>query len=262
MIDFYDKRGTLMKNISKLFLIALWATHCQATPEQAYTNAIEDAKDAYPYEVRNLSPLVPTNKNTTWKDGKILMCSLIPEWAANQFYFPAFKAGGAFTTPNIKGVFMWTTAVPQLKNFMARYKEKRNVSTDPGILPRVQMLLGLPVKSGNFFVAQFWVSPEFIFRPCPDAEIDDMTCNADNRKENPSFDVFDQVSADKEHKDWYLNEKKDKYTGSNPFPWTRLGYTYDYYKKEKSNDATGLSEYVLKQGAAITIESITPFDQY
>ena len=251
-----------MKNTSKLLLLALWAISCQSAPDQAYLDAIEDAKDAYPDEVRPLTPLVPSSKNTTWKDGKVLMASLIPEWAANQFYFPALKAGGAFTTPTIPGVFMWTTAVPQLKNFMRQYKEKRDASTDPDILPRVEMLLGLPVKAGAFFIAQFWVSPEHIFRPCPNPEIDDKACEADERRDNPSFNVFDKVKTTKEHQDWYNAEKKNKYTGANPFPWTRLGYTYDYDKKEKSHDSTGLSEFVLKPGVPITIESISAFDQY
>jgi hypothetical protein len=228
----------------------------------AYTRAIEDAKDAYPDEVRSLVALVPSNKDTTWKEGKILMASLIPEWAINQFYMPALKAGGAYTTPTIAGVFMWTTPVPQLKNFIAKYNARRKTAIDPELLPRVEMLLGLPIKPGNFYVTQFWVDPKYIFRPCPDPKITTEKCDADTRKDNPSFNIFDILHEDPKYIDWYLNEKKNKYTGSNPFPWTRLGYTYDYYKKERFHDATGLSEYVIEQGVPITIESITPLEQY
>ena len=44
------------------------------------------------------------------------------------------------------------------------------------------------------------------------------------------------------------------------FPWTRLGYTYDWGSKEPKK--VGGSEFIIKQGVTIYLHSITPTNDY
>ncbi|NVN90305.1 MAG: hypothetical protein HXX11_06835 [Desulfuromonadales bacterium] len=52
----------------------------------------------------------------------------------------------------------------------------------------------------------------------------------------PEYGVFKTYSS------WFNNRSRYGYTKvSSPYPWTRLGYTYDW----GSSNHTGLSEFVL-----------------
>ena len=44
-----------------------------------------------------------------------------------------------------------------------------------------------------------------------------------------------------------------------PFPWTRLGYTYDWGESENH---IGLSEFVVRKGADIEIDSVSTVNDY
>ncbi len=44
-----------------------------------------------------------------------------------------------------------------------------------------------------------------------------------------------------------------------PAPWTRLGYTYDW---GASQNHIGLSEFVLRKGANLEVDSVTAVNDY
>lgn len=47
--------------------------------------------------------------------------------------------------------------------------------------------------------------------------------------------------------DWFANQTRYSYTAdANPYPWTRLGYTYDW----GSGNHVGLSEFVVRGARA------------
>ncbi len=76
--------------------------------------------------------------------------------------------------------------------------------------------------------------------------------------------IFKKLSEDylkwyAEHIFWF-NDLKEKSYGYNGFPWTRLGYTFDW--GGDANDDYWLSEFIIKKGASIEIESITKTQDY
>ena len=96
-----------------------------------------------------------------------------------------------------------------------------------------------------------WVNPADLFRPSPDGEVDDTVAEL----ELPGPERFASQQDYEFHRDWYnLQLSIDDY--DNPakgYPWTRLGYTYDW-----GNPASevGLSEFVITAGATIKIENV------
>jgi hypothetical protein len=57
--------------------------------------------------------------------------------------------------------------------------------------------------------------------------------------------------------------RESSYKNDNPyytFPWTQLGYTYDWNPRSRKN--VGLSEYVVLQGANIVMHKIWGTSEY
>jgi hypothetical protein len=113
---------------------------------------------------------------------------------------------------------------------------------------RLKQLLGLPAGSNKDRVVELWVTPANMFRPSPDPEINDSVAQLDFPMGTPQA-----------HMDWINNLKASSY-GMNGYPWTRLGYTYDWSPDAQSE--VGLSEFVVPKGSMVKVESVTPTDTY
>jgi len=211
---------------------------------QLYAQAIADA--AYPTETKistNLTIISKENKKLQWKtiegEEHILVATWVSEQAVN--YYPA---SGAYNT---KSFPIWVTAIPDLKE---RYEAlKISQSKDPVL--RMKQLLGLPPAVNKTHFIEFWVKPQDIFRPCPDNEITDQSCGL----------CFPENTSEAHQKwinqlrlDSYYNCKGDKY------PWTQLGYTYDWHEGNKSH--IGLSEFVIKQQSNIYVNRVVKTAEY
>ena len=99
----------------------------------------------------------------------------------------------------------------------------------------------------------FWVKMENLFRPCPDEEITDGACQ-----------LFFPIDTKYEHLIFIETYRERSYSNSlNPFdnyPWTQLGYTYDWYPKNKSH--IGLSEFVIEPNAQVIIDTMIKTEDY
>jgi hypothetical protein len=152
---------------------------------------------------------------------------------------------------------LWVTTVPELRNFCKR----------AGLVPdnttiRLEQLLGLPPGAGKTKFVELWVKPKDLFRPSPDPEISDHEAGLD-------FPVSDEfVKVDREYKRWFTcvgtntSSKyclKEKSYGKDGYPWTRLGYTYDWGNPDNE---IGLSEFVVRKGATVEIQSVWPTLDY
>ena len=140
----------------------------------------------------------------------------------------------------------WITSCPEMLDFL-----KKNTFTDSSALHlRIAQELGMPPDTKNNFFVEFWVYPENLFRPTPDPEITDHEA-----------DLYFPSWVSQKHKDWFMNEIKNKYdTGtSTAFPWTRLGYTYDW---ANPSHPIGMSEFVVDTSSVVTVKSIYSSWQY
>jgi hypothetical protein len=140
---------------------------------------------------------------------------------------------------------IWVTTSPELKN---RFSSENVIDTNL----RLIQLLGLPPGSKYDYFVEFWVNPIDLFRPCPDKEINDGRCDL----------CFDD-SVSKEHMLWINENRISRYYQCdlyNRYPWTQLGYTYDWNPSNKKN--IGLSEFIIYTDRTIYLESVKTISDY
>lgn len=205
---------------------------------QKYTEAVEDAKQAEPHEISDrLIAIKSDNKTLAWKKiGKDNYVKMIT-WTGWDGYDS--QIGKEIVTSRET----WGTAFPELKNFCTKLSSKS--SADLSL--RLEQLLGLPPKGDKTRVVEFWVKPTDMFRPSPDSEINDNVAELDFPK-----------TATKEHREW-INQLKNNSYGENGYPWTRLGYTYDWGSPASK---VGLSEFVIQKNAKVYIDSVSKTEEY
>jgi len=208
---------------------------------KAYYAGVTDAKDVQSSEVAsNLLMISASNKDLVRDaEGRVLVASWKSQRSSTRLGFAA-NIGKEMEVPDM----VWITVAPQLKNIL-----KDHNLDSANLKVRVEQLLGLPPYGFSDRFIQLWVYPQDLFRPCPDSEISDNKCDT-------SFPA--NVSAD--YKVLFEDIKKSTWgTGNDPqgfmpYPWTSLGYTYDWGVKKGH---IGASEFIVKKGAKVKVESIT-----
>jgi hypothetical protein len=201
-----------------------------------YADGVRDSAFPTSADVSSeLWPIRPDNPRLIWNaDGSAVRMAVWTTWTG-------YQPGDLTLSREV-----WVTPAPQLKELCA------GVPTDQ-LVSRVNQILGLPPSSdadaGRFFV-EFWARPGDLFRPCPDAEIDDDRCEL----------AFPE-SATPEHRAWIANQYAERhgFWQAVKYTWTGLGYTYDW-----CNPATtvGASELVVRAGSTVTVTGVFPRDAY
>ncbi len=94
-----------------------------------------------------------------------------------------------------------------------------------------------PEREPYTLFVEFFVNPEDLFRPSRDPEITDYEASL----------VFPQstyyVTVNEEYKTWFENYIQEIYIGDVPFPFTQLGYTYDW---GNPRNKIGRSEFLVR----------------
>jgi len=224
--------------------------------EDAYDAAIEDAKIAEESEIcSDLIPIVESNDYLIWKgepsSKRVLVLTLVP-YAYSSTYVG--HEGENLTTT---WGYSFVTVVPEVKDFI----ENCTVS-EQNLTLRVEQLLGLPPKNESKLCVELWVDPDDLIRPCPDPEITDTESQLDF-PENVSRDhvlwFFEYLSSVYYGDTFYKGLISSYSTGGQRFPWTRLGYTYDWGNPESE---IGASEFVIRKNSVVTIESASNTSDY
>ena len=222
------------------------AAAAPADPKAQYAAAMQDAKVAEADEIYDgLTAITPDNPDLTWQadTGRVLMVT----WTSWNGYDTLVGQETEL------GREVWATAVPQLQTFCQTYAE---TAETPRIL-RMEQLLGLPPNNGKTRLVEMWVNPTDMFRPSPDGEIDDTVAEL----ELPGPERFPSQQDYEFHRDWYnLQLSLDNYDDpSKGYPWTRLGYTYDWGNPESE---VGLSEFIVAAKSKVSIEKVSSTEEY
>lgn len=151
---------------------------------------------------------------------------------------------------------VWVTAVPEVQ-------EKCQSFPDPDLELRLRQLLGLQPDAKVRYFVTMTANWNDIFRPSPNPITTAEWPCADAR-EQTCGELFPRwVSG--AHKKWIANQMltsyivSDEHNGAYSYPWTRLGYTYDW---KPGADKYGASEYVLRPGSEVTVTGKTPYAAY
>ena len=223
--------------VSMVFLVSCFSSDDQSeiakTPWDAYNRAVTASKHPGAADIyRNLSPVSAVNTKLIWNanDPAENRRVLVSTWASWPGYSQNKKIG------LVREV--WVTLAPEVKDFL----KKENV---PGsnIILRIDQLLGMPPTKSETWFVELWARPADLFRPSKDPEIDDTEAGLDFPAGTPQA-----------HIDWYNEQVK-----TNAYPWTRLGYTYDW-----GNPATkvGLSEYIIRVSSEVEVNKVVPTLDY
>ena len=207
-----------------------------------YQAAIEDARNPTPAKVvQNLVAIVPTNPMLVWKqfdDGpRVLMVTLV---GTPSRYQPSL---GRAMTSRADDV-VWVTAVPELRNLCAQTGFSRG-----DLAKRLRQLIGLTPETTVTAFVELWVSPSDLRRPAPDNEITDATAG---------LNIPDD--AEPWYRRWFNDTRASQYADSkdpprNGYPWTQLGYTYDWGGAPPLHQ--GVSEFVIRPASTVIVNTIT-----
>lgn len=212
-----------------------------------YQQAIQEA--AYPTPAKVYDQLVAINENNdqlVWQTIQGKKYLLVVTWKREKDlkYYKNDPSTGVCNTGNFP---IWITTAPQLLKRM-----KQEQAKNPN--KRLSQLLGLPPTAEETYThfVEFWVQPKDLFRPCPDAEITDATCN-----------LCFPVGTDSAHINWINELRASSYYGCElyqQYPWTQLGYTYDWNPKNSSH--VGLSEFVIGAQKNVIVQQIYTTAEY
>ena len=180
----------------------------------------------------DLTVITPNNDNIVSKKINGEWHVLAVSWQNDTSYYIT-DSSGVYNTGNY---LMWITIVPDLKTRIEYLSKKKSLTQ-----LRIEQLLGLPPLNKKKYFVEFWVKPEDIFRPCPDNEIVDAEC-----------ELCFPDNTDTTYIKWFNSNRSNTYFNCNlynNFPWTQLGYTYDWNPDNKSH--IGISEFVVKKNKRI-----------
>jgi len=234
-------------NHSGPLLLALLLALLAAAPADAealadaYAAAVSDAQVISPGELQvTLLSLAETNATLDWRvvdgDTYVLM--------ANFTKYPASYAGSIGDTLMLVWGKTWVTAARELRQFIAM------TSLTPAERPlRLCQLLGLPSTGSYQSLVFMWVRPGDMFRPAYDSSVFNTVIH----------DTF-PAGTDSAYRAWFTANEAASYTGVKPFPWTRLGYTYDWGRAQAPH--AGLNEFVVVDSAVVMIDAVEPVTTY
>lgn len=159
------------------------------------------------------------------------------------------------------GRSIWVTAVPEVRDSCNSWRDEADV------VMRLRQLLGLrPADSVAHFV-EMTVPVAAMFRPTVDPAVTTRwPCPAD-QVASGSCGLNFPAGVDTAHVVWMANQMLSSWqvpngypvsrTGGDPggslgYPWTRLGYTYNWHP---GSPRYGASEYLVRGGARIRVDS-------
>ncbi len=234
---FYRVKGTSYPELSN-------SIECYAR----YSNALLNAAVALPAEVcTQLRPVAVDTPGTDWRmftnwaTGstsrwvRVATMKFTGSWAWNNLLTP-----GAHTMSNGHSAEIWVTLCPDLKQLLAGYTGNNRIL-------RMEKALGLPPRPGTYGVAEFYVDPRYLFRPAANPDIRSMSCGLVPDETSPFLMANALQGISPGFAAWFndtINTRGYAATNlNNSWPWTRLGYTFDY--ENAANSPVGLSEYVV-----------------
>ncbi len=215
----------------------------------AYSNALLNAAVAMPDEIS--TRLRPVNTNTpgtdwrtftNWVDGstrpwvRVATLDYTGSWDWKNLLTP-----GAHTMSNGYASEIWITLSPDLRQLLGGYAGTNRTL-------RMEKALGMPPRTGAYGVAEFYVDPKYLFRPAASPDIHSLACGLVSDDTSPYLEPNVIQGLSTGYAAWFNDTLDSRGYAANgnldsSWPWTRLGYTFDY--ENTANSPVGLSEYVI-----------------
>ncbi len=212
-------------------------------PSALYEAAIADAAVASP---RKVSPLLPLPA-----DARVRVVSWVTE---NRTPCKPPESACATTTPPDR---IWVTLAGEVQARCRAWGLRGDA-----LRQRLEQLLGLPLDPPpQFRKARFVtmeVARERLDRPCLGID--------ESKPQSPVCTVGIQAGRAPEVRDYVLRQMADSFivggTGGPGYPFTRLGYTYDWNPVNARPGHYGASEFLVQANTAATVITQQDTDAY
>lgn len=138
---------------------------------------------------------------------------------------------------------IWVAPVGETVEFF-----QQNVGRVESLESRYRQYLGMPLSHSDDRIVELLIHPDMLFRPAEDTSIDSPTLSAgrdttEYEKASLLYPTFDQ---------WWTSQSQTYDSDSDPpYPWTRLGYTYDW--GGLPNEIVGATEFIAKRWGSGTM---------
>lgn len=221
LYDCDKKAGSIKTSI----ILATFDERAEKTDEELYAMAVRDAAIAEDDEIKPLVSLTKKDPLVTWDNqGRVLLCT----WHS---YPDSYPKGETVTA---KWGYIWTFTDKEI----AAYAGELKASEDA--VMRLRQLIAIPPDKTHSTVTGLWVKPSDVIRPAYQSD-------AANGSMCTAFAEGEEL--DTPFKAWFDQNILDSYYYGN-YPWTRLGYTYDWADNGKEY---GLTEFLIKKDAEVEV---------
>ncbi|MCW3479111.1 hypothetical protein OL229_05980 [Neisseriaceae bacterium JH1-16] len=224
-------------------LLSACATPPSGSSSAAYQAAIADAAVASPAKVAPLWPIPAGGdvKVLAWMSDSRVPCSD----GAQQCQFTVSKN------------WMWVTLVPEVKQACSSWQLGATALRE-----RLEQLLGLPPDSPAKYQKTTFVTMQVpaasLRRPCVGLD------NAD--PSHPRCSISEGSGQSDEVVNFVGRQMVASYVTDNPqgpgYPFTRLGYTFDWAKRNTATARYGASEFIVVPGTAVQVLQQQPTASY
>ena len=195
-------------------------------------------RDAMIIDEDEILPLVNINKNddnVVWDGERVLVAFM-------HKYPDSYPAGEDI---ELKWGNVWCVSAEEMRKWVL--DNKKGV-TDWTV--RLHQVLGMPTTKEYTTITALWVDADLLYRP---ANVTDPNSEMTATYQKTGDEEFDTM-----YKEWFDGNIIWSYFDS-AFPWTRLGYTYDW---ADNGTEYGLSEFLIFSGATVKVEYTYSVDDY
>lgn len=142
---------------------------------------------------------------------------------------------------------VWVTLAPRMRQFCQSIDR-----TGDALDRRLRQRLGLPPDFPATRMVELWVSVSDLARPCANPSTTSRTCSPE--APHPAS----LVSIDRRYRTWFDTVAATSY-GPDGYPWTRLGYTYDWHPETSE---VGMTEFIIWTPASAIVHRSMATDAY
>jgi hypothetical protein len=264
-LDFLTAMFFLLAPIAVLMFLAV---RTRSTPQDAYTRAVGQAMQPSASAVSHSLLPVRFGEEIT-----------VVTWTRHGSV-PVFKDKDKEEERKKRDT--WVTLAPSLKKFCQGYVKSEGANAAK-LTRRLEQRLGLPPNSGYDTFVELTVKPQSIsdlFRPCNDPSPASNSCSpaivsaCNDKNARPEdclprrpHEIDDDITAIADagkrlgirNRYWFLNNYFGSFAQQKQFPWTSLGYTFDWALEPGGEhfEQFGESEFVIPAGAPMQFVSAT-----
>lgn len=206
----------------------------EKTNEELYAMAVKDAAVAEEDEIKPLVSLTKDDPLVSWDDqGRVLLCT----WHSYPDSYPEGK------TVTAKWGYIWTFTDKEIATYAGEFAESEDA------VMRMRQLISINPDKTHSTVTGLWVNPSDVIRPAYQSD-------AAKGSMEVAFPTGEEV--DESFKAWFDQNILDSYYYGS-YPWTRLGYTYDWADNGKEY---GLTEFLIKKDAQAEVAFTETTDEF